>query len=173
MFVYYFRVSGLNRKVAYYGIFAALAILMGYVESAIPMPVPIPGFKLGLSNIVVLLCMYVMGVKEGFYISIVRVIISALLFRGFVGLWYSMAGAVLSYAVMAFLIRFKSVSAIGISVAGGVAHNIGQIIVAVIILGRGVVIYLVPVLMISGVVTGIIIGIITKYCVYYVDKKEI
>ena len=75
------------RKTAYYGIFAALAILMGYVEAVIPIPVPVPGIKLGLSNIVVLLCMYVMGRKEAFFISVVRVLISALLFKGFVGLW--------------------------------------------------------------------------------------
>ena len=163
----------MSRKISYYGIFASLAILMGYVELMIPFPMPVPGVKIGLSNIVVLLCMYVMGIKEGFYISIVRVIISALLFRGFMGFWYSISGAALSYIVMALAIKSKHISSIGVSVLGGVFHNIGQIIVAVIILGRSVVIYLVPVLMVSGVVSGIAIGLITKYCVYYINKKSV
>ena len=154
------------RKTAYYGIFAALAILMGYVEAVIPIPVPVPGIKLGLSNIVVLLCMYVMGRKEAFFISVVRVLISALLFKGFVGLWYSLAGAFLSYFAM-----LNKASIIGVSVTGGVFHNIGQIAVACIMLGRNVVLYLVPILMVSGVITGVVIGIIAKYCVAYVDRK--
>ncbi len=160
------------KKTAYYGIFAALAILMGYVEAVLPMPVPIPGVKIGLSNIVVVLCMYVMGKKEAFYISIVRVVISALLFRGFVGLWYSLAGAFLSYAAMVFVYRFKDASIIGVSVAGGVFHNIGQIIVACIILGRNVVLYLIPVLMVSGVAAGFAIGLVSKYCLRYVEKNR-
>ena len=160
------------KKTAYYGIFAALAILMGYVEAVIPIPVPIPGIKIGLSNIIVLLCMYVMGKKEAFYISIVRVIISALLFRGFMGLWYSLAGAFLSYGVMVLVSRIKSVSIVGVSITGGVFHNIGQIAVACIILGRNVVLYLIPVLLVSGAVTGFAIGVIGSYCVKYVDKNH-
>ena len=159
------------RKTAYYGIFAALAILMGYVEAVIPLPVPVPGIKLGLSNIVVLLCMYVMGRKEAFFISVVRVLISALLFKGFVGLWYSLAGAFLSYFAMLVIYKLNKASIIGVSVTGGVFHNIGQIAVACIMLGRNVVLYLVPILMVSGVITGVVIGIIAKYCVAYVDRK--
>ena len=159
------------RKTAYYGIFAALSILMGYVEAVVPMPVPIPGIKLGLSNIIVLR-MYVMGTKEAFYISIVRVVISALLFRGFMGLWYSLAGAFLSYFAMIAVYNIKGTSIIGVSAVGGVFHNIGQIIVAGIILGRNVVYYLIPVLILSGVVTGLITGLIAMYCVQYVDKRK-
>ena len=160
------------KKTAYYGIFAALAILMGYVEAVIPMPVPIPGIKIGLSNIVVVLCLYVMGTKEAFYISIVRVVISALLFRGFVGLWYSLSGAFLSYGAMLAVHRLKDVSIIGVSVTGGVFHNIGQIVVACIILGRNVVLYLIPVLMVSGVAAGFAIGLVSKYCLNYLEKKR-
>ena len=160
------------KKTAYYGIFAALAILMGYVEAVIPMPVPIPGIKIGLSNIVVVLCMYVMGTKEAFYISIVRVIISALLFRGFVGLWYSLAGAFVSYGAMLAVHKLKYASIIGVSVTGGVFHNIGQIVVACIILGRNVVLYLIPVLMVSGVAAGFAIGLVSKYCLSYIQKKR-
>jgi heptaprenyl diphosphate synthase len=162
-----------SRKVAYYGILSALAILMGYVETMIPMPVPIPGVKIGLSNIVVLLALYVMGSKDGSAISVVRVAVSALLFKGFAGFWYSLAGAALSYIVMMPLSKSKKVSIIGTSVAGGVFHNIGQIIVAWRVLGRGVVLYLIPVLMVSGIVTGIGIGLVSKYCIVYTDRHII
>ncbi len=161
----------MSKKIAYYSVFASLAILMGYVEAVVQIPVPIPGVKLGLSNIIVLLCMYVMGVKEAFYISIVRVVVSALLFRGFLGVWYSLAGAFLSYFTMIIAYKLKNISVIGVSVVGGIFHNIGQITVAYFMLGRNVVIYLIPVLIISGVITGFIIGIISKYCMEYVKRK--
>ncbi|MBR5467629.1 MAG: Gx transporter family protein [Firmicutes bacterium] len=159
----------MSKKVAYYGIFAALAILMGYVEAIIPMPAP-PGIKLGLSNVIVVLCLYTMGVKSAFFISIVRVFISALLFKGFVSMWYALAGATLSFAVMALLFKMKKVSIVGVSAAGGVFHNIGQLIIASILLGRSVVLFMMPMLMVSGVVTGVIIGIIGKYCVEHVKR---
>lgn len=161
----------MSRKVAYYGIFSALAILMGYVEAVIPMPLP-PGIKLGLSNVIVVLCMYIMGRKPALFISVVRVIISALLFRGFVSMWYSLAGAILSWAVMALLFGNSKISIIGVSCMGGVFHNIGQIIVASILLGRSVVLYLIPVLMVSGVVTGVVIGIVSGYCVGHIEKID-
>ena len=161
----------MSRKVAYYGIFAALAILMGYVEAIVPMPAP-PGIKLGLSNVIVVLCLYTIGAKSAFFISIVRVFISALLFKGFVSMWYALAGAILSFAVMAILFKCKKISIIGVSAAGGVFHNIGQLIIASILLGRNVVLYLMPLLMVSGVVTGVIIGIVGKYCVEYVKKRN-
>lgn len=160
----------MSRKVAYYGIFAALAILMGYVEAIIPMPAP-PGIKLGLSNVIVVLCLYTMGVKSAFFISIVRVFISALLFKGFVSMWYALAGATLSFAIMALLFKMKKVSIVGVSAAGGVFHNVGQLIIANMLLGRNVVLFMMPMLMVSGVVTGVIIGIIGKYCVEYVKKN--
>ena len=159
----------MSKKVAYYGIFAALAILMGYVEAIIPMPAP-PGIKLGLSNVIVVLCLYTMGVKSAFFISIVRVFISALLFKGFVSMWYALAGATLSFMIMAFLFKMKKVSIVGVSAAGGVFHNIGQLIIASILLGRSVVLFMMPMLMVSGVVTGVIIGIIGKYCVEHVKR---
>lgn len=161
----------MSKKVAYFGIFAALSILMGYVEAVIPIPLPIPGIKLGLSNVIVLLALYVMGTKEAFYISIIRVFISALLFRGFLGFWYSMAGASLSYVVMALAKKFGKMSTVGVSVLGGIFHNLGQIVVACIILGRTVVVYLVPMLMVSGVATGFAIGVVTAYCTQYLNNR--
>ncbi|MGE4214585.1 MAG: Gx transporter family protein [Anaerotignaceae bacterium] len=161
----------MSKKIAYYGIFAALSILMGYVEAIIPVPLPVPGIKLGLSNVIVLLALYVMGTKEAFYISIIRVFISALLFRGFLGFWYSMAGAFLSYIVMVFAKKSGKMSTIGVSVLGGIFHNLGQIAVACVILGRTVVVYLIPVLMVSGVATGFAIGVVAGYCTKYLQNR--
>ncbi|HCT64316.1 MAG TPA: heptaprenyl diphosphate synthase [Lachnospiraceae bacterium] len=161
----------MSKKVAYYGIFAALSVLMGYVEAMIPVPLPIPGIKLGLSNVIVLLALYVMGTKEAFFISVIRVFISALLFRGFLGFWYSVAGAFLSYGIMVLAKKSGKMSIIGVSVLGGIFHNLGQIVVACLIIGRTVVFYLVPVLMVSGVVTGFAIGIVAGYCTQYMQNR--
>ena len=81
------------RKIPYYGLFAALAILMGYVEFMIPVPVPIPGVKLGLANVIVIIMLYFMDAKSAFFVSLIRVLLSGLLFAGFAGMLYSMAGA--------------------------------------------------------------------------------
>ena len=88
------------RKIPYYGLFAALAILMGYVEFMIPVPVPIPGVKLGLANVIVIIMLYFMDTKSAFFVSLIRVLLSGLLFAGFAGMLYSLAGALCSFAVM-------------------------------------------------------------------------
>lgn len=88
------------RKIPYYGLFAALAILMGYVEFMIPVPVPIPGVKLGLANVIVIIMLYFMDAKSAFFVSLIRVLLSGLLFAGFAGMLYSLAGALCSFAVM-------------------------------------------------------------------------
>ena len=113
----------MSRKVAFYGIFAALGILMGYVEAILPSPVPIQGVKLGLANVIVLIAMYFMGGKAALGINVIRVLISALLFNGFSGFLYSMAGAGASFIVMLLAKKIKSSGIIGVSVLGGVTHN--------------------------------------------------
>jgi len=163
----------MSKKVAYYGIFTSLAILMGHIEALFPIPLPMPGMKLGLSNVIVLLALCIMGAKDAFGISAIRVLISALLFKGFLGFWYSLAGAILSFAVMAIALKSPKISIVGVSILGGVFHNIGQIIVAWVILGRSTVIYLTPILMVCGVLTGFGIGIVVKYCRAHIEKKMI
>ncbi len=160
----------MSRKVAFYGIFAALAILMGYIESLVPSPVPVPGIKLGLANVIVLIAMYFMGNKSAVGVNIIRVAISALLFNGFAGLLYSAAGALASFIVMMSIKRIKSAGIIGVSVAGGIAHNIAQISVAALVLDTPGLMFYLPVLLVSGVITGIIIGLVAKYCLAYINK---
>ena len=163
----------MSKKVAFYGIFAALAVLMGYVEAIFPMPVPIPGVKLGLANVIVLIAMYFMGNKAALGVNIIRVCISSLLFGGFSGFLFSIAGATLSYIVMISVKKIKSSSIIGVSILGGVAHNIGQIGVAAVVLHTPGLMYYVPMLLVSGLITGVVIGMVAKICLNHVDKSGI
>ncbi len=160
----------MSRRVAFYGIFAALAVLMGYVEAMVPAPVPIPGIKLGLANVIVLISMYFISNKAALGVNVIRVVMSALLFNGFSGFLFSIAGAGISYIVMVLAKRIKSSSIIGVSVLGGVTHNIAQIGVAAIVLDTPGLMYYVPVILISGIITGVIIGIVSKYCLKHIEK---
>ena len=158
------------KKIPYYGLFAALAILMGYVEMLIPVPVPIPGVKLGLANVIIIIMMYFMDVKSAFFVSLIRVVLSGLLFAGFAGLLYSLSGAMLSFAVMALLKKTDKFSIVGVSIAGGVFHNVGQIIVAALAVENVNMAYYLPFLLVSGVVTGMFIGIVAKTALGYLKR---
>lgn len=161
----------MSRKIAYGGIFAALALLMGYVEAMIPLPLP-AGVKLGLSNVVVVLCLYTLGGRAAFGISLVRVLLAALLFKGFLSFWYSCAGALLSFAVMVLAKRSGHFSIRGVSMLGGVSHNVGQMVVAVLFLGRAVVLTLSPLLLVSGLLAGFGIGLVSERCIRYVQQRK-
>ncbi len=158
------------KKIPYYGLFAALAILMGYVEMLIPIPVPIPGVKLGLANVIIIIMMYFMDTKSAFFVSLIRVVLSGLLFAGFAGLLYSLSGAMLSFAVMALLKKTDKFSIVGVSIAGGVFHNVGQIIVAALAVENVKMAYYLPFLLVSGVVTGMLIGIVAKTALGYLKR---
>ena len=161
----------MSKKVAFYGVFAALAILMGYVESLFPPPVPVQGVKLGLANVIVLIALYFMGAKAALGINVIRVVISALLFSGFSGFLYSIAGAGVSFIIMVLAKKIKSSGIIGVSVLGGVAHNIAQIGVAAAVLNTPGLFYYLPVLIISGVVMGVITAIAARYCLTHIEKS--
>lgn len=160
-----------SKKIAYGGLFAALAILMGYLELLIPMPLLVPGMKLGLANVIIVIAMYFLDDKAAFFISLVRVVLSGLLFAGFAGLLYSLAGAIFSFAVMVLLKKAKGFSIIGVSILGGVFHNVGQIIVAALVVENVRLMYYLPVLLISGIVTGTVIGIVAKNALGYLNRR--
>lgn len=158
-------------RVAYYGLFAALAVLMGYVELLVPVPVPIPGVKLGLANVVIIVMLYYMDAKSAFFISLIRVILCGLLFTGFAGLLYSLSGALLSFAAMALLKKTGQFSIVGVSIAGGVFHNVGQIVVAALAGENVKMAYYLPFLLVSGVVTGLLIGLAAQTALRYLKAK--
>lgn len=158
-----------SEKTAYYGIFAGLAIIMGWVEMMIPIPIPVPGVKLGLANVIVVMAMYYFGNKTAFGISIIRIIISGLLFSGFSGFLYSMAGAILSFTVMVIAKNIFKFNIYSVSILGGICHNIGQIVVASLVVKTNLSIYM-PILIISGIITGALIGIIAKNCLNHIKR---
>ena len=149
----------MKSKVAYFGVFTALALIFSYVETLIPIQFGIPGVKLGLANLIIVIALYRMKLSEVYLLSIVRVLLAGFIFGNYFSIIYSLAGGILSLTVMALLRKKGGFSVIGVSIAGGVFPNIGQLIVASVIVETFGVMYYVPVLLIAGLVTGLLIGI--------------
>lgn len=149
----------MKSKVAYFGVFTALALIFSYVETLIPIQFGIPGVKLGLANLIIVIALYRMKLSEAYLLSIVRVLLAGFIFGNYFSIIYSLTGGILSLTVMALLRKKGGFSVIGVSIAGGVFHNIGQLIVASVIVETFSVMYYVPVLLIAGLVTGLLIGI--------------
>lgn len=152
----------MKNKVAYFGVFTALALIFSYVETLIPFQIGIPGVKLGLANLIIVIVLYKMEVKDAFLLSVTRVVLSGFIFGNLFSILYSLAGGILSLFVMAFLKKRGGYSVIGVSIAGGVFHNIGQLIVAMIVVETFSVAYYVPVLLTAGLITGLLIGIVAN-----------
>lgn len=148
-----------TKRLALSAILAALAMILSYIEALIPLPVPIPGIKLGLANLIVLIAIYRLGFKYAFIINCVRILTAGLLFTGVFGVIYSFAGGVLSIGVMYLLYRTKAFSPVGISMAGGVLHNFGQLITACFIMSNIKLMSYFAVLLFSGMISGIAVGI--------------
>jgi heptaprenyl diphosphate synthase len=149
-----------TRKIAFLGLFTALAMLLSYVEAISPVLITaVPGIKMGLPNVVVIFVLYRFGAWEAALVSAVRVIVVSMLFGNPMTFIYSIAGAMLSLAVMMILKKMNFLSCVGVSVAGGIFHNVGQILVAMALLGTSAVAYYLVALAISGIISGILIGL--------------
>lgn len=149
-----------TKKVATYGLLVALAFIFSYIESLFPLNLGVPGVKLGLANIVVMIALYKMGAKEAFSLALVRVLLTAFTFGNMMMLMYSLAGSLLSCLSMILLKKTKKFSMVGVSITGGVMHNVGQILMAIWMLDTIQLYYYLPVLILSGIITGIFIGIL-------------
>lgn len=163
----------LKSKAAVFGVFTALALIFSYIETLVPVNFGVPGMKLGLANLLTVILLYQSGWKEAAALSMTRIILSGFLFGNLFGILYSLAGGVLSLIVMTLAKRCGIFSHAGVSIAGGAAHNMGQLIVAMIVVETYQVGYYLPVLLICGVITGALIGITagevikrTKWLVY-------
>lgn len=152
--------AGRTHRLAFAAMFAALALIFSYVEMLVPIPVPIPGVKLGLANLVILIALYRLGFRYAFTINCVRIVIAGLLFSGVFGMLYSFGGGILSILVMYLLYRTKLFSMVGISMAGGVMHNLGQLLTACAIMSNISLLSYFAVLFFSGLISGILIGIL-------------
>ena len=146
----------MKNRVAYFGVFTALALIFSYVETLIPINFGIPGVKLGLANLVIVIALYKMKLTEVYLLSVVRVLLSGFIFGNYFSIIYSLAGGLLSLTVMALLKK-----SMGISVAGGVFHNVGQLIVAMLVVETFSVGYYFSVLLVAGLITGLVIGIVS------------
>ena len=148
------------KKTALLGMLVALAFVLSYIETLIPVNLGIPGAKLGLANLVVMVALYTLGTKEAFGLSMVRILLTGLTFSSMAAMLYSFTGGLLSFAVMALMKKTKKLSVTGVSVLGGIAHNAGQIFVAMWMLDTATLIYYLPVLAITGVASGTVIGLL-------------
>ena len=140
----------------------ALALVLSYVESLIPFAVGIPGVKLGLTNIVTVIMLYIAAPMQTFLLCVFRAVLSGFMFGNAFSIIYSLAGCILSFIVMYLLKKSDKFSSVSISLVGGVCHNIGQIIVAAIVLSTYSVVYYIPVLLVAGCITGLVIGTVAS-----------
>lgn len=159
-----------TKKTAIFGLLIALAFVLGYVESLVPIYLGAPGVKLGLANLVTMIGLYCMGVKAAAVISVVRILLSGIIFGPPSAILFGMAGAALSLTVMAVCKKFRLFGMVGVSILGGVAHNIGQFLMAAFVVHTfGVFSYL-PVLLAAGTIAGALIGLLGGMIVVRVGR---
>lgn len=162
------------KKLTFLGLCTSLALLLSYVEVLIPpLYSAIPGIKLGLPNIAIVFVLYRFGFREAAAVSFLRLLIVAMLFGNSMTFIYSFAGAVLSILLMAFLKKTDLLSTVGVSVAGGVSHNLGQILVAMLLLDTAEIGYYMIVLAITGTVSGIFIGLCGNFIIKRLPENKI
>ena len=160
------------KKTAFCGLMLALALIASYVESLIPVPIPVPGIKLGVANSVVLILLYYTNAKTTWGISVARVVLSGFLFGSLSSILYSLSGAILSLLVMTLIKKRDCFTMTGVSVSGGVSHNIGQLMMAFLVLESDALWYYLPVLLVSGCITGCLIGILGKEIFKRIPREE-
>lgn len=162
-----------TKSIAYCAMFTALAMIFGYVEALIPFGFGIPGMKLGLANIVTVVVLYTLPAYQALGIQLARIVLVSFLFGNMSMMIYSLAGGVLSFLAMFFVKKIKGFSITGVSIAGGVSHNAGQLMAAVFVAGSIKIAFYLPVLLISGLVTGCLIGVLAgRIKVVFVTGSE-
>lgn len=161
------------KAITRFGMLTAVALVLGWLERFIPIAASAPGIKLGLANTVLLYAIYLMDVKGTVLLMVMKVLLSGFLFAGLSGMLYSFAGGVLSLAVMLLLRRINGFSIIGVSIAGGVSHNVGQIIAACLVVQSRALLGYLPVLLIAGTVTGLLTGIAAKSAIKGIEAYDI
>ncbi len=152
--------KNLAKQTALYGILIALAMVMSFVESLIPLPIPVPGVKVGLANLVTITGLYLVGIPGTICVTLLRVVLVGLTFGNPYSMVYGLSGSFLSLFVMAAAKKYRLFSQVGISILGGVFHNIGQITFAAVIVETPGLYYYLPALLAAGCAAGTVIGIL-------------
>ena len=162
-----------TKKVATLGLCIALSMVLSFIEHQIPPLVAVPGVKVGLPNLVMVFMLYKIGWKETAIVSIVRVVLVSMIFGSVISMAYGLSGATLSLIGMILLQKTKLFSTVTVSVVGGVLHNVGQIAIACVIMGTGLLVSYLPVLLISGTIAGVLIGIVAGLLVKKLEKVKL
>ena len=160
-----------TKRLATDAMFLTLALVVSYIEVLIPIPVGIPGIKLGLANGVIMVLLFFTTWIRTLEISVIRVVLAGFLFGNPMTIAYSLAGGILSLIVMGILKKIKGFSSVGISVGGGVAHNIGQLSIAVILMENTKIYYYAPVLLLTGTIAGVMIGVLSGVLVKQIPTQ--
>lgn len=161
------------KKITFLGLSAALALLLSYVEFLLPpLFAAVPGIKLGLPNIVIIFVLYRFGLISAATVSFVRLVISSMLFGNVMTFAYSLAGATLSLIIMALLKKLDLFSTVGVSITGGVAHNLGQILVALLLLDTPQIAYYMIILTVTGIISGAFIGLCGAFMIKRIPIKK-
>lgn len=159
-------------RIALEGLLVALMLVLGFVESLIPVPVPVPGIKLGLSNGVLIFAVYMLGIPTAFVLMLLKVVLSGLMFGGVSAMMYALAGGVVSMALMSLLSRVKGMHPVAVSMIGGVGHNVGQIGLAMIMLNTPRLVYYLAILMLAGLATGALTGVAATSVMTHLKKMK-
>ena len=154
------------------GMMLALALLCSYIETLIPMPLLVPGIKIGLANLLVLAALYLLGTKEALALSLARIFLSGFLFGNMFAVVYSLAGGILSFCVMLLLKQVWKYNILTVSVAGGISHNLGQLLIAAVVVENANLLYYMSILFFSGLVTGAVIGLIGREVILRLEGLE-
>ena len=160
-------------RVALCGMLITVALMFSYLESFLPVPLPVPGVKLGIANAVTIFCMFTLSVPETVTVSVLRVLLAGLLFQSPVVIVYSLAGAACSIAGMYVLKHLPGFGFVGISVGGAVLHNLGQCAVAAVISGTGNIMWYMSVLLVTGTVAGLAVGLVSGVIVRRVLRSGV
>ena len=163
-----------TRKIALLGVLTSVALVLSYLEAMLPpISTAVPGIKMGLPNIIIIFVLYKFGVKEATTVSLIRVFIVSLLFGNVMTLAYSVAGAVLSILLMTIMIKSDLFSTIGVSIIGGISHNLGQILVAIFLFDTIQIGYYMIVLAVTGTIAGVVIGIIASILINKISVNKL
>lgn len=170
------KVRSSSQKTIYlalYGVLIALALVLSYAESQIPVFFAVPGMKLGLTNLVVVVALYKLGDKSAFSINLIRILLVSLLFGTVMSLWFSLVGGLLSTLVMILLKHTKKFGVVVVSMVGGVTHNMGQLLVAMVVLQTKQLGWYLVILWFTGLITGALIGLLGGELVRRLDKIQL
>lgn len=159
-----------TKKIAKLGMLLSISLVLSYLENLLPVMIAVPGVKLGLANIITMLLLYHADVPQTFFFMSIRVVLSGLLFSGLSGILYSFAGGVFCIFIMSIMKRFSIFSMMGVSMMGAIFHNAGQILVAACMMENANIIYYLPVLCISGTISGLLIGYLTCLIINQYNK---